>query len=891
MSLTSGTRLGAYEITGPLGAGGMGEVYRARDTRLDRSVAIKVLPSEVGADPQFRARFDREARAISQLQHPHICTLYDVGEAGGTAYLVMELLQGQTLADRLTKGALPLDEALKIAIDVADALSAAHKQGIVHRDLKPANIMLTKTGAKLLDFGLAKAAGPIVSIGANSTQQTASTHLTTRGTILGTLHYMSPEQLEGREADTRSDIFAFGAIAYEMLAGKRAFEGTSQASLISAIMTASPPPISTLKPLVTPALDRVVQKCLAKEAEGRWQSVQDLRGELEWIKTTAGDSGGAPALRRRRPASVVVAWLLVAVLGGVIAVRSFRSAPLPDSPLVSFDVSTPPTNDPTSFALSPDGRMLAFVAQDGEVTKLWVRSMSDTVPHALPGTEGANYPFWKPDSRWIAFFADRKLKKISLAGDRPEILADANSPRGGTWSQQDVILFAPTTSSGLVRVPAGRGEVVPVLHAVGGRVDLGPRWPQFLPDGRRFLFYLGLATGDALAVYVGSLDGSEPTRILAADAAAWFTPPGHLLFVRQGSLMALPFDPITATVHGEPVTIARGTGVDTALRLPAFTAAQNGALAYRGGVSNQRRQLVWMNRTGQRVGTVGDPDNWASGNPELSPDGKRVAVHRTFSDNNLDVWLVDVARGVPKRFTTSTFNEINPTWSPDGNHLVYGSTRNGPYNIFQMAATDVGDGEPLFVTTSEEMRPLSWSSNSNVILYQTRGDKTGADLWVYSIADQRRWPVVQTKADESEGQFSPDGRWLAFVSTESGEGEVYVQPYPGPGEHQRVSTAGGSQVRWRLDSKELYYVASDNRLMAVQFAGDADGTRFHLGAPEPLFTTRLANGANVAGTRAQYAVASDGRFLMNVRIDDDRTAPITVVLNWLQELRRLVPAE
>ncbi len=572
LTLPVGMRLGPYEVLSPLGAGGMGEVYRARDTRLDRLVAIKVLPEALAADAPFRERFDREARAISQLDHPHICALYDVGEQDGSAFLVLQYLEGETLADRLAKGLLPFDQALKIAIEVASALDHAHRAGITHRDLKPGNVMLTKSGAKLLDFGLAKTR-TLVSV-SGTMAPTVAPNLTAQGAILGTFQYMAPEQLEGLEADARSDIFAFGAVLYEMLTGKRAFEGKSQASLIGAILHADPPPMSTRQPLTPAALDRFVKVCLAKNPDERWQSVGDARRELQWIA-----DGGSPTAARVPSASArgrsawmaLAAALIAAAVIAVPAVQYLRETPPPSLAETRTDIVTPATEDPISFALSPDGQQIVFVASGDGASRLWLRSLASTTAQSLTGTEGAAYPFWSPDSRSIGFFADGKLKRFDIGGGAPQILATA-APRGGTWNAAGVILFAPTTTGPLFRVPASGGPAIAVTKLDGQRSH---RFPVFLPGGRQFLF---LAYPETAGIYVGSLDSTETQQLTAADTAGIYAS-GWLLWLRAGRLVGQRLDLGRKSLAGDPVTLADRVAYDAISAAGAMSASATGLVA------------------------------------------------------------------------------------------------------------------------------------------------------------------------------------------------------------------------------------------------------------------------------------------------------------------------
>jgi Tol biopolymer transport system component len=800
----------------------------------------------------------------------------------------MEYLDGETLADRLTTGALPLDEALKIAIQIADALAAAHRHGIVHRDLKPGNVMLTKAGAKLLDFGLAKASGVIASAGL-SMLPTTPPNLTAQGTILGTFQYMAPEQLEGQDADARSDIFAFGSVLYEMLTGRKAFEGKSQASLIGAILEREPPPVSSLQPLSPPALDRIVRTCLAKAQDERWQSAGDLTRELTWIAdvgSRAGASSPVVAPRKGPMSRVGVAWTVAALaavvaaslaVAGVLVVR--RTARDPGQ--IRFDVPTPPTTDPGSFALSSDGRQLAFVATIDSAPRLWVRPLNQVTAQPLAGTEGARDPFWSPDGTAVGFFADGKLKRIDLGGGVPQVLADAPAARGGTWSANGVILFGTSGGGGLMRVPATGGTPVVATRLAPGQA--GHRWPQFLPDGRSFLFLMALGRSDTRGVYIGTLEGGEPVRVLASESAAVFAPPDALLLVRQDVLVAYHFDLTRGAVSGDPMPLAQGVGTDPGAR-GAFAVSATGVLAHRAGGA-ERRQLVWVDRAGAVRSSEGPVDEAALANPELAPDGRRIAVNRTVQ-GNIDVWLIEVGRGRASRFTFDASIDAIPLWSPDGSRLAFRSTRNGTAgDLFEKPTSGAGDEQPLLVTAESKV-PLAWSPDGRFLLYGVRNAKTGTDLWALPLVGERKpFPIVQTLFDEAAGQFSPDGRWVAYQSNESGQLQIYVRLFPGPGGQRQVSTTGGSQPRWRPNGKELFYVAPDSRLMAVPIGTGADRQTTEVGAPAPLFPTRLASGISISPLKPQYAVASDGRFLMNVAAEGATAPPITVVLNWAAALK------
>jgi serine/threonine protein kinase/Tol biopolymer transport system component len=889
MPLTPGTRLGPYEIQAAVGAGGMGEVYKARDTRLDRTIAIKVLPEHVAANPELKQRFEREAKTLAALSHPYICPVFDVGEQDGVDFLVMEYLEGETLATRLEKGALPLSQALQYAIQIVDALDKAHRKGIVHRDLKPGNVMLTKTGAKLLDFGLAKLqlTGAVAGL---SVVATMTSPLTAQGTILGTLHYMAPEQVEGKDADARSDIFSFGAIVYEVATGRRAFDGKSAASVMAAILEREPPAMSSLQPMTPPLLDHVVKRCLAKDPDERWQNAGDVMRELKWVaeidpQLVAKTSASSPRRQAERLAwSIAVAALIAA--GSALAAMLYLRPAEPEPVVTRLDVVTPPTSDAFSFALSPDGRQLAFVANGERGSQLWLRPLDQVAAQPLAGTGGASYPFWAPDSRAIGFFADGKVKRIDLTGGALQVLADAPYPRGGTWSAAGVIVFAPTIADPLMRVAATGGTAAPVTRLAVGQGS--HRWPHFLPDGHRFLFLMATGQSQTQGVYVASLGGDEPRRVVPAETAALYAAPGYLLLVSNGVLTAYEFDAARATVTGEPMPVAQAVGADDGAFHSAFSVSAGGVLAHRRGAS-ARTQLVWVDRTGKVLSAIGQPDENAPGNPALAPDGQRLAVSRGVQ-GNFDVWLIEVGQGMASRFTFDAAIENSPVWSPDGRQIAFRSNPNGVHDLFEKPASGTADEQPLLVT-SQAKSPLDWSPDGRFLLYGTQDPKTGSDLWALPMMGERKpFAVLQGSFDEIQGQFSPDGRWLAYASNESGRYEIYVRTFPEAGGKWQVSVSGGLQPRWRRDSHELFYIASDTRLMAVPIRLARDTRALETAAAVPLFATRLATGPNIAPAgfqaRAQYAVAADGRFLMNIAADDAISSPITIVQHWTVGLNK-----
>jgi Tol biopolymer transport system component len=911
MALTTGTRLGPYEILSALGAGGMGEVYRARDTRLDRIVAIKILPEALAADPQFRERFEREARAISQLTHPHICTLHDIGRQDLTEFLVMEYLEGETLADRLTKGALALDQALTIAIQIASALDTAHRAVIVHRDFKPGNIMLTRSGgpssaptAKLLDFGLAKASAPAAGAGL-SMLPTTPPGLTAQGTILGTFQYMAPEQLEGQEADARTDIFAFGAVLYEMLTGKKAFEGKSHASLIGAILKDEPPAISTVQPHSPPALDRVVRKCLAKDPEARWQSAYDLRDELQWIAEARAHAEGSTPVVVKRSGHGRLAWVasgvcLTALLAVVALARAgYFSQPPPDAGTYRSTYALPeglrfpppPLPSPYGrFALSPDGRRLAFVATDvnGRV-QLWVRALDTLVAEPLAGTDGALYPFWSPDSRFIAFVAQNRLKKIGVSGGPPVTISEPAAGVRGAWNADDVILFNTSVRS-LNRVSASAGASSPPTVLDVGQGERVHGLPFFLPDGRHFLYTAGNTTANPASVYVASLDPQETSRLLLPGAVGAMYAQGRVIFLRGTTLMAQSFDAGRRELMGDAAPIAEGIDVAGGLaNAGAFSVSASGVLAYQTRVGDVRSQLRWVDRGGRQLAALGETA--VQNSLELSPDGARAAVSLLdLARNTRDLWIYDVVRGLRTRFTFDPTDELHPVWSPDGSHLAYGSTRKGTLDVYQRASTGGAGQEQALLEGPGNQYLTSWSPDGRFLMYfnGTGGSpRTLQDLWVLPVVGAHKpTAFVQTEASEAEGRFSPDGRWVAYSSDESGRVEIYVAPFPGPGEKWQVSTSGGTQPRWRRDGKELFYLSLDNKVIAADVNGQA--AAFTIGAVQTLFDARaitLPYGQYSPGYC--YDVSPDGqRFLINTAEGQTGAIPITLVVNWTAGLKK-----
>jgi Tol biopolymer transport system component len=883
MPLVIGTRLGPYEIQQLLGAGGMGEVYQANDTRLNRSVAIKVLPPHVASDPELRLRFEREARTIAALNHPHICVLYDVGHQDGTDYLVMEQLAGETLADRLKKGPLPVDQALRFSIQIADALDKAHRQGIVHRDLKPANIMLTSSGIKLLDFGLAKLQAPAVVPGW-SQAPTKPAELTARGTILGTIQYMAPEQIEGHEADARSDIFALGVVLYEMVTGRKAFEGKSQASLMAAILDREPSPMSVLQPLSPPALEPVVQGCLAKTPDDRWQTAHDVMKQLQWIATGGSQVGVvAPPRPQRRGAwgwiAVSVAALLMAMTAGLLYLRGPE-----DVAQSRFLITTPEMPSPAFLSVSPDGRRIAFVARNTSGSfSLFLRALDSVEAQPLAGTENAIMPFWSPDSRNIGFGAQGKLKRIDVAGGLPQSVCDAPAFAGGTWNADGVIVFSSFPGP-LNRVPASGGEPRAVTAVDTARQEQAHVYPFFLPDGRHVLFWT-VAVGREGAIDVASLDSKERVTVLKGQSNVAYVPPGYLVFHRNGTLMSQPFDSKRLSLSAEPVRIADGLAFSQQLGLADFAVSNTGVLLYRTGAVGAQSRLTWYDRAGKSLGSVGMPAEYRG--IALSPDGKRIAVHQHQNPTGGDIWVLDQERGTYTRLTFTPSHNLEPVWSRDGQMVAFASDRDGGvFNLYQKSASGAGNDDLLL--KSEDIKyPSEWAPDGKSMLYAyvSSGQVDVAVLPL--IGDRKPKPFLNSEFAEAHPKFSPDGRWVAYASNESGRYEVYVQPYPERTGKWQISTGGGSYPRWARSGKEMFYMTAEGVLMAVDVHAEAPA--FNAGAPRMLFSTRaLFEDHNGGGLHYTYDVSTDGmRFLINERATPaNQATPLTLVLNWQASLKK-----
>lgn len=889
MALDPGARLGPYEIVSAIGSGGMGEVYRAHDTRLGRDVAIKVLPAHVSGDPALRERFEREARTVAALNHPHICTLHDVGHQDGIDFLVMEYLDGETLAQRLTRGPVPLGQALTIGIEIADALDKAHRAGIIHRDLKPGNIVLTKSGPKLLDFGLAKVTPAALAASGLSMAPTGVTPVTAQGTILGTLQYMAPEQLEGQDADARTDIFAFGCVLYEMLTGRRAFDGKTQASLVAAILERDPPTAASLQPAMPRALDRLVRKCLAKEPEKRWQAAGDVCDELRWISEEGSDVPPKTLVppeskRRRWIAPALAGFVLAVVVAVIVAIAFLRPTPATVTP-VRFTVGPPDKGTLSQFnsslAVSPDGKKLAFIATvPPSPPQLWIRALDSPTAQPLPGTENALQPFWSPDSRYVGFFAGTALKKIDAGGGPPQTLVvNACSPcvpYGATWSRNGVILFAVATvatGTTISRVPATGGTASTVTRLDASHQEVAHTWPSFLPDGTHFTYFV-LAPGNN-AIVAGLLDSSERKVVLKnATSNAVFASPGYVLFVRQGTLMAQPLDIGQLQLTGEAIPIAENVQYSANNGGTVFDTSQNGVLAYRAGGASTPLELVWVDRKGAEQPVAAPSHEYYA--PRISPDGRRIAISLGVVPDT-QIWLYDLVRDTLTRLTFDGAANIGALWTPDGQRIAYKGTGN---NLYWQPA-DGSDAAELLTTTqlSRNNIPASWTPDGQTLAFTQ--DTSTRNIWLLSLADRKPHMFAQTPSYETAPRFSPDGHWIAYDSRESGRDEIYVRPYPGPGGKWQISTEGGTEVVWNRNGHELFY-RSGTKMLAVEIN---TVPTFSPGKPVQLF-----EGSYVPTplSFANYDVSPDGqRFLMLKNIQQSQApAQINVVLNWVDELKR-----
>ncbi len=886
MSLAPGARLGPYEIVGPLGAGGMGEVYRAKDTRLGRDVAVKILPAHLSDNPEVRERFEREARAISSLNHPHICTLYDIGRERDADYFVMELLDGESLNVRLERGPLRLEEALKVGAQVAEGLAAAHKQGIVHRDLKPGNIVLTKTGAKILDFGVAKLRDDAVV-----EMATRTTPLTSAGGIVGTVQYMAPEQLEAKPIDHRADLFAFGAVLYEMLTGQRAFSGQSQASVIAAILDKEPRPVSEIIPTTPASLDRVVKSCLAKDPDERWQNAGDLARELRFIAggtgavSAASNAGGTTS---RRPAPSRIAWIVagLASLVAVMAVAKLAMRPqlvAPSAALRRFSIGSPENAtllpDGVHVKISPDGRTLAYsAASSSGAVSLWVRPLDTLAARALPGTEDGDLAFWSPDGRYVGYFGSGKLKKVSIAGGAPEAICNTGDGRGATWNSQGLIVFAPESAGPLYSVRDSGGELTPVTVLDAARRETAHRWPVFLPDGKHFLYVTLPAKQGKFDVFIGSIDSKERKFLLSAESAPIYAEPGYLIYPRESTLVAQPFDAFRLTTTGNPLSLGEAPAASGWTGGPVVSASSDGVLV-RWGKGLPNTALRWYDRAGKPLGEIAVPPGRYE-KVQLSPDGKRLAVVRRSSVSANDIWLIELDRPVPSRLTFGAGGNDSVVWSRDGHRIAFSSDRNGPWDVFVKSTEGAAEETAVLSGGALFKNPVSWSADGKTIVFEQSDPKTGWDL-MFLAADGKSAPVPYLNAPGSERQadVSPDGRWASYYSDESGRFELFVQSFPTPGAKYQVTSGGAINIKttWAKGGKELMFLAGDG--VTVMVADVAAGTSFKAGAPRELFKLRSDN--------VGVDFAPDGeRILVAAPIGEPQAPSVTIDVNWTALLNR-----
>jgi Tol biopolymer transport system component len=953
-TLSAGTRLGPYEIVEAAGAGGMGEVYKATDTRLDRIVAVKVLPVHWAANEEMKQRFGREAQTLASLNHPHICVLYDIGHQSGIDFLVMEYLEGETLAARIARGALGLDEALKVGLEIVDALDKAHRRGVVHRDLKPANVMLTKSGTKLLDFGLAKWAkdGSVGTSSDSPTTMRSGTDLTSPGTVIGTLQYMAPEQLEGLDADARTDIFSFGVLLHEMITGKRAFQGKSRVLLISAIATSEPPAVSSIEPGASPALDHVVKTCLAKEPADRWQTARDLLAELEWVaeggaETTAAAPVAVATTRRRwlTRAAFVGAGLAA---GALVAAASFywRGSPAgdvlrfrvpvqltADTPVVggrgrggsaqgALGVSGPGVFNPSNAAISPDGRLIAFVARQNVADPwlLYVRPIGAVTPQRLPGTEDAALPFWSANSRSIGFVAGGKLKRVEASGGPPQPVCDVADFQGGTWNDAGIILFG--SGRGVYRVPAEGGKPPEAITHLA-ESEAGHYWPHFLPDGRHFLYSVWSSAAANRAIVAATIDDpQQKTRVLVAGSNAGYAEPGYLVFHRESAVYAQAFNLSKLSASGDEARIADAVTFDASTGLGGFSVSKTGALLYffsatdnagQGGPNSDLSewQLSWISRAGQLLDPVGPQGAYRG--IDVSPDTKRVAVHR--HDTNGGDIVVFEERGSTTRLTfTAAQHNSAPIFSPaPGEFIVFASLRNGKWGLYKTLSTRSGSEELLY-ETDLPIAPTSWSPDGKRIVFWRQDPKTAGDLWVLPLdGDKKPTPFLATPFNEIHGQISPDGKWIAYTdNSKDGRNEVYVKPFPAVSDvRYQISTNGGDWPRWKGDGRELYFHAIGPPASAGVNAGPTSfssallyapitvkGADLQPGSPRELVVFPTLNLPHSGGSYHTYAVAPDGeRFLVaqfvppalataGSQIGPDTTNGLTIAINWAAGLKR-----
>jgi serine/threonine protein kinase len=902
-----GQNVSHYKILDKLGEGGMGVVYKAHDTTLDRDVALKFLPPHLSASEADRARFMQEAKAASALNHANVCTVYAIEEHEHQFFIVMEFVDGQTLRDLVNHDStLPMKRAIDIGIQIADGLAAAHEKGIVHRDIKPENIMIRKDGtAQIMDFGLAKLRGNV-------------TRLTKEGSTVGTAGYMSPEQVQGLDADHRSDIFSLGVLLYETLTGQLPFKAVHETALMYEIVNVDAIPMSAVNAEIRPELDRILLECLEKEPSERYQSAAEVSKDLKRFKRESGRAkvsriAPSQAVQQqpitspligssgdvRRPnlgwiLSSAILLLACAVLAFLVVRKTTSERRTTQSSLLPPDAKWFVSKGAGHFALSPDGSMLAFVARDsGSANVLWIRPLDGLASRPLNSTEGAEYPFWSPDGRMLGFFAYGKLKKVEISGTPAQTICDGAWGRGGTWNQDGVIIFSPTPFAPLSRISASGGVPTTVTRLDTTTQENSHRWPLFLPDGKHFLFLGRSANSEADVIHLASLDTTGNARVILHASSNVAYSAGHLLFMSGHSLIAQPFDATHLELAGDPSPIADRVYYDPSFNRAIFSASVNGLLVYQQGVAGGARQLVWYDRSGKKLDAAsraGDPLDL-----RLSPDGRRVAIAQfDYQSRNYDIWIHEFSRDVPTRFTFDPSLHRLPTWSPDGRQILFACNRKGHWNIYRKAASGAGTEEALLDSNANSIA-TDWSSDGKYIAFFTTGDKgTNADSWILTLPSTKAVgkPEVRSflRTEFNEGQgatFSPDGKWLAYQSDESGRHQVYVRPFSGSGGKWQISTAGGTRPHWRRDGKEIFYLGEDWKLNAAEIR--INGSALELGAVRPLFKVDAVT--NVGGVSfldgSAYDVTPDGqRFLVNIFLEDTSSHPVTLVLNWDEALKK-----
>ncbi|HEY8224592.1 MAG TPA: protein kinase [Pyrinomonadaceae bacterium] len=894
MTMEAGTKLGRYEIRSKLGAGGMGEVYQGRDTQLGRDVAVKVLPTTVSTDPDRLRRFEQEACAASALNHPNILVVHDIGAHDGAPYVVSELLEGETLRKRISGTPLGQRRAVDYALQIANGLAAAHEKGIIHRDLKPDNIFVTNDGrVKILDFGLAK----LTQLDGSQVQTDIPTRRvdTDPGVVMGTVGYMSPEQLKGRAVDQRSDIFSFGAILYEMLSGRRAFHGESAAETMSAILKEDPPELSDTNRTVSPALERLVNHCLEKNPEARFHSARDVAFALEALsgssavanETTTAQSFVPPAFRQWLPWALAAIGLLIAAI--TLAWTYFRRELTDARPIeaMRFIIPTPEKAPiPGLPSISPDGRYVVLrVNTDDGKELLWMRALGSLEARPLVGTDGGFQPFWSPDSRAVGFFAKGKLKWIDVSGGSVQTVCDAPSNYSGAWSHDGTIIFSRGVASGLYRVPATGGTPIQLTTVDASRNEIEHIWPYFLPDGRHFLFLARNAQPENSAIYVGTLDSKETTRLLQAHSSMAYASPGYLLFVRESTLMAQGFDADTLQLKGDAFPVAEHTVQNSISGRAMFSVSENGVLVFRAGGGMTNNQLVWLDRSGKQLSVLTPPGAYNA--PALSPDEKKVAVSRLDLQTGTpsDIWLIDLERGSQIRLTTDPSSDLYPSWSPNGDRVTWVSTRNGVTSIYQKLSNAASPEEPLVSSAELKFNP-QWAPDGQSIIYAQLNPKTNVDLYLLSLSGEKKstsW--LQTSFIEAQPRLSPNERWIAYISNETEQFQVYVDSFPATGAKVAISIGGGSQPQWRADGRELYYYGPDRKLVAVEVNGD--GPTFKVGEARPLFEIRVASIEQSFPGNGYYTVTHDGkRFLVSSLPEAPERQQINVIVNWMADLKK-----